>query len=150
MGVDRRHEKLAIGKHHTAEFAAQIPLPRAFQLGRDGCFCEAAARRVVAIGGPVVRIFDFWLSIINFTVCRAALESVSVRYFLRDLAGGGRRSQSIESIQLRLNVAGTRMLWRVNQPVRRHNTVKAGASHPVICGPVFRGRINEFDTGSRR
>ena len=43
MGVQGDHENLVSANHHTAELAAQISVPRAFQAGGNGRFRAAGA-----------------------------------------------------------------------------------------------------------
>ncbi len=153
--IYRSYEKPAVGNDETAQFALELVLPCESKAGWDSGLCITAACRFMAIGRPIVRIFDICdrncrLGIYDLVVCRAAFVSVIIRSNLQGHSIFMFRSQGTESAQLCLGVARAIVGRSVNKSVAGHDSVKTAASYPVVCSPVLSGDINEFDAGPGR
>ena len=146
--IDRGDKQFPIGDDRRTEFAAQLRTPRPFQAGGlDRGLHGAAARRIVPEGRPVARerIDAGWICVVG----RSTQQTLGVGHLAARLGcrRGGRQRR--ETGQLRLDVAGARMLRCVDQPVAGHDAVMTGAADPVVADPVFRRMIDELDARPR-
>jgi hypothetical protein len=140
--VDRGDKHPPVGDHGTADRAlAELRFPSRLDGGRDGRRTGAAARRVVAVRGPVGCGDRFRRLVIRRPVgvgrslFQSSLRTCSV---VRPPGCRPRRRQHVEAVQLGFDVTGAGMGRRIDQPVARHHAVLAGTSHPGISRSLRR------------
>ena len=148
MGIDGRHEQLAAGNDHTAQFTSQGCLPGRLQVGRDSILREATAQPVTPIGRPIGgsiggRGCGAWGAAGSGPTFETVFGSRFGNFVTRLSTG----RQCIKSTQLGRDVTGTGLGRHVQQSVAGENPILTCATDPMVGDDLVGVHIQEFHAG---